>query len=194
MTQIVVTRQQHITVNNFLQINAYNANEAPQYSVLGLLLFPTYINDLNKAIKFSTAHHFAEDINLVLCGKSLEDINKHINYDLKLLNTWLRVNRISLNPIKIEFILFKWKSQANSFYPPEGKLNGAIGLLSNIRHHTSQHLYSVTHIWFMAAKFTVKSITMNSKNRKITKNNKERNKNNKVSCQQCFYNKKNWKC
>ena len=31
---------------------------------------------------------------------------------------------------------------------------------------------------------------MNSKNRKITKNNKERNKNNKISCQQCFYNKK----
>ena len=31
---------------------------------------------------------------------------------------------------------------------------------------------------------------MNSKNRKITKNNKERNKNNKISCQKCFYNKK----
>ena len=36
----------------------------PQVSVLGPLLFLLYINDLNKAIKFSTTHHFADDTNL----------------------------------------------------------------------------------------------------------------------------------
>ena len=46
------------------------------------------MNDLSKAIKFSTVHHFADETNLVLSDKSLKKINKHINYDLKLLNTW----------------------------------------------------------------------------------------------------------
>ena len=47
-------------------------------AVLGPLLFLIYINDLNKAIKFSTIHHFADNINLILCDKSLKNINKHL--------------------------------------------------------------------------------------------------------------------
>ena len=46
------------------------------------------MNDLSKAIKSSTVHHFADETNLVLSDKSLKKINKHINHDLKLLNTW----------------------------------------------------------------------------------------------------------
>ena len=54
----------------------------PQGSVLGPLLFLIYINDLNKAIKFSTAHQFADDTNLLFVGKSLKKIQKYVNYDL----------------------------------------------------------------------------------------------------------------
>ena len=34
---------------------------------------------LNKAIKYSDIHHFADDANLLLSDKSLKKINKHIN-------------------------------------------------------------------------------------------------------------------
>ena len=72
------------------------------------------MNDLNKAIKFSTVHHFTEGTYLILSDKSLKKINKHINHNLKLLNTWHGANRrISLNARKTEIILFRPKSRVN---------------------------------------------------------------------------------
>ena len=44
----------------------------PQNSVLGPLLFLLYINDLNQAIKFCKAHHFADDTNLLYLSRSIK--------------------------------------------------------------------------------------------------------------------------
>ena len=93
----------------------------PQGSVLGPLLFLIYINDLNQAIKFSRVHHFADDTNLLLVDNSLKKINKHINHDLKLLTTWLRANRISLNTSKTKILLFRPKSKRNLNFKISGQ-------------------------------------------------------------------------
>ena len=56
-------------IENNVSINGYDSNLAdvifgvPQGSVLGLLLFLVYINDLNQALKFCKVHHFADDTN-----------------------------------------------------------------------------------------------------------------------------------
>ena len=81
-----------------------------QGSVLGPLLFLIYINDLNKAVSSSKINHFADDTNLLYASKSLKDINKTINFELKNIVHWLRANKIALNTTKTEIILFRSKS------------------------------------------------------------------------------------
>ena len=79
----------------------------PQGSVLGPLLFLIYINDLNKAIKYSTTHHFVDDTNLLVVNKSIKKLQKQVNLDLKYLCKWLKANKISLNASKTEILIWR---------------------------------------------------------------------------------------
>ena len=79
----------------------------PQGSVLGPLLFILFINDLHKAVEFSSVHHFVDNTRLLLIDKSLKKINRHINKDLKLTFDWIRAKKLSLNVSKTEIISFK---------------------------------------------------------------------------------------
>ena len=79
----------------------------PQGSVLGPLLFLIYINDLYKAIQYCKVHHFDDDTNLFYTNKSVKNLNKPVNHDVKRLNNWLSANKISLNVEKTELVIFK---------------------------------------------------------------------------------------
>ena len=101
----------------FVSINGHVSNKTsinygvPQCSVLGLLLFLVYINDLNHVIKFCKVHHFADDTNLVYFSTSVNKLNQYINIDMKNLPNWLNANKISLNVKKTELEIFKHKKQ-----------------------------------------------------------------------------------
>ena len=47
-----------------------------------MILFLTYINDLNKALIFSPQYPFVDDTNIPYTSASLKDINQKINHNL----------------------------------------------------------------------------------------------------------------
>ena len=97
--------------HHIVSINGYTSNEVEinigvrQGSVLGPLLFLIYINDLNIALKYSTVRHFADDTILLIKNKSLKQIKKHLNLDLRHLCKWLQANKISLDSSKTEMLV-----------------------------------------------------------------------------------------
>ena len=94
----------------------------PQGSILGPLLFIIYVNDMHSAVKTSIMHHFADDTNLLFSNKNQNEIVKLLNRDLELLYQWLCANRLSLNVLKTEFIVFR---------PPKKTLDNRIVLRLN---------------------------------------------------------------
>ena len=66
---------------------------------------------MRKAITNGTLRHFADDTNLLIVSKSVKKINREGSYNLRLINDWLEANKLSLNPSKIEVIIFKAKTK-----------------------------------------------------------------------------------
>ena len=101
--------------NQYVSINGYESGLADlncgvaQRSVLEPILFLLYINDLNQAIKFCKAYHFADETNLLCLSNSIKKLNKLVNANLKHLANWLNANRISLNLKKTGMIIFNHK-------------------------------------------------------------------------------------
>ena len=102
-------RYQYVSINGSLSRKLLITHGVPQGSILGPLLFIIFINDLHNSVAHSVTLHFADDTNLLYADKSLKRINRYINHDLKLINVWLRANKIALNASKTEIVLFRSK-------------------------------------------------------------------------------------
>ena len=105
--EYLLNRKQFITVENVISDTLFINCGVPQGSVLGPVLFLFYINDLHNAVKHTKIHYFDDDTNVLYSSKSLKDINKKINHDLKNIVEMLRTNKISLNANKKELVSFR---------------------------------------------------------------------------------------
>ena len=79
----------------------------PQGSILGLILFLLYMNDIENCSKLLSFILFADDTNIFYSNNCLKTINKVIQAEINKVTEWLNVNKLSLNITKTKFILFR---------------------------------------------------------------------------------------
>ena len=116
-------KKQIVTINGADSELRELKHGVPQGSVLGLLLFLIYINDLNTCISNSKVYNFADDTNLLHINSWNKRLQKNINNDLRRLTNWLDAKKISLNTTKTELIYFR-KKRAGTPTNNKIKLNG----------------------------------------------------------------------
>ena len=72
----------------------------PQGSILGPMLFNTFIYDIVMIIEQSDICNFADDNTLYPCGKWLTEIKENLIFDTKGILNWFRLNSLKANPGK----------------------------------------------------------------------------------------------
>ena len=98
-------RQQKVLLNGFYSAEGHVQCGVPQGSVLGPLLFCTFINDL--PMQIHNTHNlsielFADDSTLHTADSSITGVNSRLQGGVAEVNQWCHTNRMVLNPSKTE--------------------------------------------------------------------------------------------
>ena len=102
----------------FVQFNVTRSTECfikcgvPQGSILGPLLFLLYINDLPNATKLAECLLFADDTSIFLSHSDLSYLISTMNAELENINVWMKINELSVNTSKTNYIIFRPKQKS----------------------------------------------------------------------------------
>ena len=106
-------RKQVCCVNGHMSNSRSVSCGVPQGSNLGPLLFLIYINDLPNCLSTASPRMFADDTNVSLASSTLHELENVLNQDLQNLNIWLKVNKLSLNIAKTEYMIIGSRQRLN---------------------------------------------------------------------------------
>ena len=99
-------RVQYVTYNAMQSNRSAITCGVPQGSIFGPLLFLLYINDLSSVSKSCFSVLFADDTNVFIKGKNLQELCNRLNDELNNIQNWLSCNKLSLNVLKTHYIIF----------------------------------------------------------------------------------------
>src|SRR6218665_2381024 len=114
------SRCQFVLCNGAMSSIKFIRHGVPQGSILGPLLFLLFINDLPNASKLPNFLLFADDNSILASHKSYDQLFSMVNLELGYVNNWFRANKLSLNVMKSNYILFT--SRHKQIPPTEGIL------------------------------------------------------------------------
>ena len=107
-------RKQYVALGNVSSSLSTVLCGVPQGSVLGPLLFILYINDICNVSKLLQLILFADDTNLFRSSDNLQNLCNEISTELCKLNIWFKINKLSLNVAKTNFIVFSRRKKAEN--------------------------------------------------------------------------------
>ena len=99
-------RQQFVAIDGMESPKTTLKIGVPQGSILGPLLFIIYINDLPNIHKFAKFILYADDANIILTGKDIQDITEQADRLATLLADWVNCNGLKLNLTKTNYMIF----------------------------------------------------------------------------------------
>ena len=110
-------RQQFVEFDGTCSDTTFLNTGVPQGSILGPLLFLIYMNDIHTASNKFDMILYADDTNLISplcsfnsslsCNKSeMEHMSQQINTELRNIQEWLNINKLSLNVSKTKYMIF----------------------------------------------------------------------------------------
>ena len=117
-------RKQYVSINGIDSEIKDVTCGVPQGSSLGPLLFLIYINDFRNCLDETGCGHFADDTFIIFSSKTPKSIETIVNFELKSVVTWLRLNKLSLNASKTELIFFRSNRHPLNYNRISIKLNG----------------------------------------------------------------------
>ena len=99
-------RTQYVQIDTYTSSTEYINCGVPQGSILGPLLYLVYVNDIPKATDANILS-FADDTSLFISDSNLHSLYAKANVAMGNLFDWFCSNRLSLNPTKTKYIIFK---------------------------------------------------------------------------------------
>ena len=107
----LTSRKQRVKIGSSYSVRNETTRDVPQSSILGLLLFNVFINNIFMFIEKSEICNFADDKTIYDCGENLSNILENLKHDIKILLTWFRINFVQANPGKFQFMILGKKKR-----------------------------------------------------------------------------------
>ena len=103
----LTNRKQFVNIDNCSSSYLDILLGVPQGSILGPILFLSYVNDLPNASEILSFILFADDTNLFLASNDPTRVGYLLHSELEKVNSWFLTNKLLINFSKTNYMIFK---------------------------------------------------------------------------------------
>ena len=107
-------RKQYVYLNGTRSDLSHIKCGVPQGSILGPKFFILYINDICNCSNVLQFILFVDDTNIFYLSSQYEVLSTVISHELSNLRTWFALNKLSLNVLKTNYMIFTNKTACNN--------------------------------------------------------------------------------
>ena len=119
-------RQERIFINSLFNSDWTEVvTGVPQVSILGLLLFNIFLNDIFMFISKCNFCDYADDNTLYSTGKYLNRIRSNLETAFMILHQWFHQNHMTLNPGKCHYIVIGSRDMSHGIILNNSKITSS---------------------------------------------------------------------